>query len=158
MERKNVVMNGNTENSELENLREDLPKEYRYISQEVTIKEVPQLICDGPYLKFKMEFYERSSIEISIMDNSDWHKIREIFSALEIRSQVEMKEKKLICHSGIDGIVWAIGPVEKNWIVVLYNKFLPNKEEDMVKYYMTELPSDKEWKKYCEQQKNKSRE
>ncbi len=153
MERKNVVMD---EKGRLKNLREDLPKEHRFISQNVTIKKA-HLVSDGPNLKFKIEFHEKViPIEIYIM--SDCRIIREIFSMMEVKFQEELEGKSLVSYSGINGVVWAIGLSSKNWVINFYEKFLPHTEEEMVIYHLAELPDEKEWKEFCEKQKKKSQE
>lgn len=145
-ERKNLVMDSD---GNITNWREDIEERYRYISQEVTIRKT-ELVCDGPYLVFKIECCERT-IEIYLIKGSEITKIREIYSLTEAKSQKELKNKKMICYLGIDEKVWAVGSTKKNWIVNIYEHYAPYKEEQMVNYQMQRKPSEKEWEAFCRQ-------
>lgn len=147
-ERKNLVMDSN---GNITNWRENIEREYRYISQEVTIKRA-ELICQGPYLNFKIECFERIPIEIHLINSSEISKIREIYSLAGATSQEELKGKKMICYSGINGIVWAVGSIKEDWIVNIYDPFFPRNEEQMRKYQMQKPLSDKEWEDFCKKQ------
>ena len=147
MKRKNLVMD---KKGRIKNFREDLEEEYRYISQEVTIKKT-ELICHGPNLIFKIECRERT-IEILLINGLELPKIREIYSLTEATSQEEMKRKKMMCYSGIDGKVWAVGSVKEDWIVNIHERLAPRNEEEMKNYQLQTPPSSKEWEAFCQQQ------
>ncbi len=143
MEQDNVVK----ENGKFQNLREDLPRAYRFISEEVTIRDT-DLRKKQSYLQFIMTFEERAPIEIPLEDGS---KVGEIFSMFRVEFQKELNNKKLLCYSGMDGIVWAIGSTDEDWIVNILKeeKPCPYSIEEMVDYHSERLPSDEEWKAFC---------
>ena len=151
MNRKNVVIRGD---GTYENLREDLPKEYRFFTQIVTVKRAYMGTNDSGGIQFKIENYEERDIHINLTNDRDISRLLEVFLKMEVKDEKEIEGKKLICYSDINHCTFAIGIVKEDKVEKIIRlvdpAIIPDTEKQLIHQCIGYIPSDFRWKQFCE--------
>lgn len=149
MNRNNVVMD---KRGKLHNLREDLPEKERYITQIVTVKKANTVIMSGT-LVFRIETYEDEIININLHKEKDISILFNVFSMLEAESEEDMEGKEIIRYLDIHFCTFGMGVIKDNKVkrvIRLVDFANPRNEEQLIHQHIGYLPSDEEWKKFCQ--------